>query len=77
VIQIGKQQRGKLKVRNGAARPDPDCWNPRLKQHGPGITRRLKELWVMPETFEEWYGVFRAPALPGDCDERWPERMED
>lgn len=74
MIQIGKQQRGKLKARNGHARPDPDCWNPRLKQHGPKITRELKEMFGIDDDPDRiWY----AAALPGDCDERWPERMEE
>lgn len=46
---VGKQARGKLRTRNGPARPNPDTWAPRHKQHGPRITRELTAVWCPPE----------------------------
>lgn len=73
---MGKQQRARRRMTPNL-RPGAGQWNPRVKQHGPGITRELTELWTTPDTFIERYGVFRAPAMPGNVDEPVPERWAE
>lgn len=69
---MGKKERAKRRLTPNK-RTDSNLWNPRLRQHGPKITREMEALWLPPEPPDFWY----AAALPGSVDEPCPERMED